>query len=195
MDKDGGALKTKWGEIRHDITTDKWVVIAKARADRPYEYASVEAAEPLPRFKKDCPLCDLDRFPQAPDVLRLPDDPDRWQVHIFANKYPAFSPKDDFRNWKVGPYRVMEAVGYHELLATRWHDTTDAQATQAQLSLQLEALLLRYRQLKAEPAVSYIQVIKNYGKNAGASLAHPHHQIFTTPMLPNDIHDKLHGGE
>jgi UDPglucose--hexose-1-phosphate uridylyltransferase len=61
--------------------------------------------------------------------------------------------------------------------------------------MNLEALARRYRQLKRQSSVNYIQIIKNYGAAGGASLVHPHHQIFTTPVLPNDVHDMLHGAE
>lgn len=184
------------GELRQDITTGEWVAIAKARAKRPNDFVDdAHALVKWPKFKKDCPFCELDRFPQNPDVLRLPDDPDHWQVHIFGNKYPAFLPKDEFKSWNKGPHRALEAVGYHEVLATRWHNTIDGLATVQELLWQFEALLLRYRQLRVKSSVNYIQIIKNHGPAAGGSLEHPHHQLFTVPVLPNDVHAILMGAE
>lgn len=175
-------------ELRQDISTGNWVVIARGRAQRPHEATAIKRPLPTPpSFKKGCPFCELDKYPQQPDVLRLPDDPRQWEVHVFGNKYPAFSPKDDFRTWQEGPYRTMEAVGYHEVVATRRHSDIDGRQTQKQFLWQIEALLLRYRQLRSKPSVNYIQIIKNHGAAAGGSLAHPHHQIFTTPVLPQDI--------
>jgi UDPglucose--hexose-1-phosphate uridylyltransferase len=187
---------TPRGELRQDITTGNWVVIATGRAKRPHDLASERPKKKaLPKYKDDCPFCNTATFPQLPDVLRLPDDPEKWQVHIFGNKYPAFMPKDDFRLWEEGPHRAMEAVGYHELLATRQHNVVDGLATQQQLSWQLEALVLRYRQLRIKPSVNYIQIIKNHGPAAGGSLEHPHHQIFTTPVMPNDVRAMLYEAE
>jgi len=179
-------------ELRQNITTGEWVVIAKGRTQRPHDFIQKKEERPkVPKFKKDCPFCELERFPQFPDVVRLPDDKERWQVHIFGNKYPAFLPKDDFKVWEQGPYRTMEAVGYHEVLAPRWHNEIDGLITQQQLQWQLEALVLRYRQLRTKPSVNYIQIIKNHGLAAGGSLEHPHHQIFTIPVLPSDIRRML----
>lgn len=184
------------GELRQDLVTGAWVVMAQNRARRPHNLIAQRLKpKPLPKFKDDCPFCRLDKFPQQPDVVRLPDDPDAWQVHIFGNKYPAFMAKDEFRSWRVGPYRAIEAVGYHEVLATRWHNQIDGVITVSDLSLQLEALVLRYRMLRAKPSVNYIQIIKNHGQEAGGSLQHPHHQIITVPVLPGDIADLLHGTE
>lgn len=184
------------GELRQDPVTGRWVVIAPGRAQRPDNFAK-EAPVVTQRLKyqESCPFCNLVDFPQAPDVLRLPDDPKNWQVHIFANKYPAFRPHDDAKIWQVGPFRTMEAIGYHEIMATRWHNQIEALMTPRELALQLEALVLRYRQLKTKQSVNYIQVIKNHGALAGGSLEHPHHQIFTTPVLPDVIREALLGAE
>jgi len=184
------------GEMRQDLVTGKWVVIATGRSKKPSDFTKGRAKPKRPvKFEEECPFCSLDRFPQEPDVLRLPDDPDDWEVHIFGNKYPALRPKDEFRSWQSGPYRAIESVGYHELLATRWHNEVDAYLTARQMSMQMEALVLRYRQLKEKPSVSYIQIIKNHGEDAGASLEHPHHQMFTVPVLPSDVGDFLEGAE
>ena len=184
------------GELRQDLVTGKWVVVAAGRAMRPRDFTS-ERGKPRagPKWQEGCPFCQLDKYPQAADVLRLPDEKDEWQVHIFPNKYPAFLPKDDFRSWNTGPYRAIESVGYHEILATRWHNKFDALLTQQELALQLEALVLRYRDLRRRPSVNYIQIIKNHGKASGASLEHPHHQILTVPVLPSDVYDMLRGAE
>lgn len=184
------------GELRQDLVTGKWSVVATGRAKRPHDF-SAERPKPRKFVKVDnnCPFCRLDLFPQQPDVLRLPDDPEEWLVHIFPNKYPAFSSEEEFRTWNQGPYRAMESVGWHEVLATRWHNQVDSMVTVREMSLQIEALVLRYRQLRQKPAVNHIQIMKNHGPEAGGSLEHPHHQIFTVPVLPSDVHDLLQGAE
>lgn len=184
------------GEVRQDLLTGKWVVVAPGRAARKKDYAAQRPRpRQLPKYQADCPFCNLAEFPQRPDIIRLPDDPDRWQVHVFPNKYPALHPRDDLRSWNVGPYRALEAVGHHEVLATRWHHQIDGLISREELALQFEALVLRYRQLRQKPAINYIQIIKNHGEAAGASMAHPHHQIFGLPVLPNDVLDLLRGVE
>ena len=184
------------GELRQDLVTGKWAAIATGRAKRPHSFSRKEGrATDVPKYKDDCPFCNLAKYPQEPDVVRLPDDDETWRVHIFGNKYPAFVAKEEFRSWQKGPYRAMEAVGYHEVLATRDHNDGDAALSLADLNLQLEALQIRYQELMTKPSVNYIQIMKNSGPEAGASLEHPHHQLFTTPVLPADISDMLHGAE
>lgn len=183
------------GELRQDVVTGKWVAIAPGRSKRPHHTSEGRAQKNIAKYQTLCPFCNLAQFPQEPDVLRLPDDPHDWQVHIFPNKYPAFTPARELKSWQVGPYRTVSATGYHELLVPRWHNQIEGLMTEKQFSLQLEALVLRYRQLRTEPAVNYIQIIKNHGHQAGGSLEHPHHQIFAIPVLPEEAADLLHGAE
>ncbi len=184
------------GELHQDLVTGKWVAIASGRAKRPHDFA-IERTKPpaLPTYKQDCPFCNLAKFPQSPDVLRLPNTADTWQAHIFPNKFPAFSPREEFRVWNTGPYRTMESIGYHEILAMRRHNQIEALSTLKELEIQIEALVLRYRQLRLLPSINYIQIIKNHGPEAGGSVDHPHNQIFAIPILPPDVADKLHGSE
>lgn len=190
-------FKEPLGQLRQDPITEQWVAIATGRAKRPDtgSESSPTMHAPLPRHKDDCPFCNLSKFPQEPDVLRLPDDPLKWQVHMFANKFPAFTPKKEFHTWNEGPYRALDSAGYHDVLATRYHNQDDATADRSLVILELEAISLRYRQLQGQPSVNYIQVIKNHGKIAGASIEHPHHQMFSIPVLPSDIAQLLHGTE
>jgi UDPglucose--hexose-1-phosphate uridylyltransferase len=184
------------GELRQDPITEKWVAIATERSKRPDgALAHNNIVNKKPRYKDDCPFCNLAMYPQAPDVLRLPDDPLHWQVHIFENKYPAFKPSKELRAWNEGPYRALDSVGYHEIIATKYHNQDDGVVDRKLLTLELEAIHLRYRQLQSEVGVNYIQVIKNHGKEAGASIEHPHHQMFSIPVLPADIAELLHGTE
>ncbi len=180
------------GEMRQDFITGKWALIAAGRAKRP-QHKKITEKRVLPKYQADCPFCNLAQYPQEPDIILMPDDAEKWVFHIFANKYPALTPKVDFRAWSQGPYRAVEAVGYHELLAPRWHDYHETKMSVSHVALELEALVLRYRELKNKDSVSYIQILKNYGAEAGGSLEHPHYQIFTTPIIPSDVQDLLRG--
>lgn len=183
------------GELRQDVVTGKWVAIAPGRSKRPQHVNSRQELTDIAKYQIMCPFCNLAKYPQEPDTLRLPDDPDNWQLHIFPNKYPAFTPAPELKSWQVGPYRAVSATGYHELLAPRWHNQIEGLLTAKQFALQLEALVLRYRQLRTQPSINYIQIIKNHGHQAGGSLEHPHHQIFAIPVLPEEAADLLRGAE
>jgi UDPglucose--hexose-1-phosphate uridylyltransferase len=41
----------------------------------------------------------------------------------------------------------------------------------------------------------YVQIFKNKGKEAGASLSHPHSQLIATPIVPKRIKEEIYGAE
>ena len=41
--------------------------------------------------------------------------------------------------------------------------------------------------LQNDRRIEYILFFKNHGRNAGASLVHPHAQLVAMPMVPNDV--------
>lgn len=42
------------------------------------------------------------------------------------------------------------------------------------------------------PWLRYVLLFKNHGKEAGASLLHPHSQIIATPVVPQEVRSSLH---
>jgi len=184
-------------ELRQDPITGKWVVIAVSRAKRPRDIASVAAARPaVPDVVASCPFCHLKEFPQAPDTLVLPRRGKEWRVRAFPNKFPAFVAQDHVRAWKVGLYTVLEGAGFHEVIISRLHNGFLFQLPLEDVTLTLRAWRERYRDLMVKPSVAYIQIIENHGRSAGASVEHPHVQLFAIPVIPRDeVLDLLRGAE
>lgn len=183
-------------ELRQDPITGKWVVIAMGRSKRPQDLARVGPVRaPLPTFVETCPFCNLKRFPQAPPTLVRPSRGE-WKVRAFPNKFPAFFPADRVSARKVGPYTVMNGVGFHEVILVRPHNGTLARLPRPDLEAYVWAWRARYRKLMVKPSVAYIQLIENHGPESGGSLAHPHLQLFAIPVLPSDeVLDLLRGAE
>ena len=51
----------------------------------------------------------------------------------------------------------------------------------------------RYNELKNKECANYILIIHNHGREAGASVSHPHSQILAIPFIPSDISRSLSG--
>ncbi|MFA5935986.1 MAG: hypothetical protein WC787_04000 [Patescibacteria group bacterium] len=54
----------------------------------------------------------------------------------------------------------------------------------------LHAFAERFRVLRTDPKIKYLQAFKNEGATAGASQPHPHAQIFATSFVPDHIRDE-----
>lgn len=182
-------------ELRRDLVTGEWITIATGRAKRPKEYIKKEG-EQLDTTKENCPFEDPQASGNAPPVLKYENEAykDDWRLQVIPNKFPAFSTYGECEDIReVGPYLVRDGYGFHEVVITRDHDTHLAIMKHEEVTDVVKAYQERYNALKKEECVNYISIFHNHGKDAGASLYHPHSQIIAIPVLPSDIHRSLRG--
>ena len=179
-------------ELRQDIVTGDWVVIATGRAKRPDEFKAAHDEELNPSFS-GCPFCDPEIEKQEKPTLIYYREDGKWSLRVFPNKYPAFARGKKIRHTEEGPYFSMDGVGYHELIVTRDHERGLSVLLKEEVAEVLDAFRTRYLDLMAKKSVNYIMFIENHGKKAGASLAHPHWQMFAIPVISPGISFEIEG--
>jgi UDPglucose--hexose-1-phosphate uridylyltransferase len=195
VQKDGG-----YSELRQDLVTGDWVVIADNRGKRPNKKKIFEPAwstKDVPK-EKDCLFCDPKKTKQEPDVLIYEDSEGEWTTRVFPNKYPAFKPllkNKRVKHLEEGPYFLMDGVGYHELIVTRDHNRQLGQMETEEVAEVLDAYQTRYLELMNKKFVRYIEVFHNYGKAAGGSIYHPHSQLMAIPVVSPYVNSELKGAE
>jgi UDPglucose--hexose-1-phosphate uridylyltransferase len=179
-------------ELRQNIITREWVIIATERARRPDEFIRPKkAVDPVPAFEPGCAFCPGNESMSAAETYRVADR-DGWQVRVVENKFPALSREGDRVRRIDGVYRSMSGVGFHEVVVEhRRHDLSPALYSVEDLSKILVAYKERYRQIRKDPRVEAIIIFKNHGESAGTSLAHPHSQIAATPIVPTQVRHRL----
>lgn len=115
-----------------------------------------------------------------------------WTTLVVPNKFPAFTPSLKLNKRREGPfYQILDAVGFHEVVVTRDHKKHMAQFSIAEVKEVFDVYQERYRALKKEKFVNHISIFHNHGREAGASVAHPHSQIITTPLVDTDLKKAL----
>lgn len=182
--------------LRFDITTGDWVAFSPARSKRPDGFRSAELPREAGNVEQDpnCPFCigNESQAPAATLVVPEPDDPTRWQVRMFPNKYPVLEPVEVIGRRSWGPlFREMDGHGRHELVVESPHHTrTLPDQPLSHVKVLVEALQRRARELAADPTLELVQIFKNHGKVAGSSMPHPHFQILATPVVPRQIRVK-----
>ena len=177
-------------ELRFDMVSKDWVVIATGRAKRPEDFASQERNK-VEVAEKDCPFCNL--ATQEASVLEYQNEKGEAEVVIVPNKFPAFAPSDGLHERAEGPYSIMDGVGYHEVVITRDHKKSLAEMSLEQVHRVIDAYQERYLELANEKFVNYISIFHNHGKEAGASMAHPHSQIIAIPLIDPDLQRSING--
>ncbi|MDO8663224.1 MAG: hypothetical protein Q7K28_00060, partial [Candidatus Wildermuthbacteria bacterium] len=188
-------------ELRFDPVSKDWILIATGRSRKPETFAKEKGMEGgikkiiLP--SKDCPFCGLDG---EKSILEYKNknglsagQAGNWFVKVVPNKFPAFSISGGLNKRKEGPYKVMDGVGFAEVVVTRNHTRTMAQFSVLEIRLLLDAYQERYLDLMNERFVDYVSIFHNHGYEAGASISHPHSQIITHPIIDPDLRRSLNG--
>ena len=179
-------------ELRQDIVTGDWIVVATGRAKRPQDFL-IRKSPVLKQHKSTCPFETLHEkrilvFGRAGEK----SDKD-WSVQVVPNKYPAFGEGACAEIYRKGVYSWTEGVGFHEIVITRDHVRALAELDTDTVNLVIRAYQERYDSMKNNPYVRYISIFHNHGKEAGASVSHPHWQIIALPVIPPHIEQSLRG--
>ncbi|MGE5578728.1 MAG: galactose-1-phosphate uridylyltransferase [Bacillota bacterium] len=189
-------------EIRYDITSGGYAVIATERAKRPSDWkAAQKASSGSPEHDPACPFCPGNEKHTPPEVASLrdsggPDEPG-WRVRVVPNKFPALVQPGSLPEYdqdaavtqpadlETAMYWRALGVGAHEVvIESNSHNTTLAEYTPNHLKDVFLMLRQRITDLYSRKEIRYVQVFKNHGERAGASLAHPHFQIIALPIMP-----------
>ncbi len=182
-------------EWRKDPILEKWVVIATERGKRPSDFK-------VPKEEKkgyECPLCEHHEAETPPEVLSYREretESNRpgWWVRVVSNKFPALKIEGNSEIRKQGPYQLMDGVGAHEVVVeTPDHRKSLENLNEYQVREVIRAWRDRSLDLRHDTRFKYIQIFKNFGSVAGASLDHPHSQIIATPMVPAYAFEKMGG--
>jgi UDPglucose--hexose-1-phosphate uridylyltransferase len=188
-------------EIRLNPTTKEWVIIATERAKRPKDFAKDKPqAAPLPERDENCPFCpgNEEKTPGEVFAIREPGaehDPNRWQVRVIPNKFPALTcggTSDHVERIHTNGYLHMPGLGKHEVvIESQWHDRTLATLDDEQVERVTLAYRRRYMELDSASCNELILIFRNQGERAGTSLLHPHSQIIALPVVPVHIRNRL----
>lgn len=187
-------------ELRLDPVTNRWVVVAIERAKRPKDFAGDKpAACERPAHSDACPFCPGNETATPPEIFAFRQDgtgPDTegWWVRGVPNKYPALVWEPTVKPSVSGVFAVRPAKGAHEVvIETPLHNASPAMMCGSEMAEVLRAYSERYQALSAVKDIRYVLIFRNHGKEAGASLEHPHSQIAAVPVVPPVILEELAG--
>lgn len=187
-------------QLRQNIVTGEWVVIAPERAKRPSDFhASALAAQPSDAPKKKHP--DPSPFTVGGDAWRHRiKSADTTYTYTAQNKYPAFVCDEKLCTTRSyypegSFYRAKAAVGEHDVIVVKDPDLSVYTFPLPVWEDLFLAYQLRYLSYLRNPAIEHVMPIYNHGSAAGASIMHPHGQIFASPIIPNYIEHELAGAE
>jgi len=159
------------GELRRNPVNGKLAIVAPSRAARPAD-AERDVATVSP-----CPFCAGNEALTPPEVDALrPDggvaDGPGWRVRVVPNKYPALE----------GRHEVIVHAPAHE---AELEDLVD-EALAGVLGMWQRRIAAQM-----DGGAAAVTLIGNLGVGSGASLEHPHEQLFATPVPPPLLLDEI----
>ncbi len=156
-------------EVRYDPVLDEWVIIAAHRQDRTHLPAT-----------DDCPLCpSVDgRYTEIPA--------EDYHVVAFENRFPSLGSAALDGAQETGALLLRRpAQGRCEVVCfTSDHDSSFAALPAERLRTVARAWVDRTVELSRLPGVDYVFLFENRGVEIGATLHHPHGQIYAYPFVP-----------
>ncbi|MBM3860206.1 MAG: DUF4921 family protein [Verrucomicrobia bacterium] len=183
-------------ELRKDPIVGRWVIVATERGKRPSEFLPnpVEVVDPSkdPFAEGNEHLTPSEVYAQRKPGSK-PNGPG-WQVRVVPNRFPALRIEGELDKEPCGIYDRMNAIGAHEVII----ETPDPNLPLEQqpvdgIARVFEAYRVRMADLLRDQRFRYILIFKNHGRQAGATLPHPHSQLIATPVTPNHVKEKLEG--
>lgn len=174
-------------QLRLNLLTGRWVTVVPDRAKRTSDFAPrAQQVESDP--DRSCPLCPGASRDEAPLLENL-DPSGEWKLRVIPNRYPAFEGDESLAVRNMGPVHVMaEASGTHEVFVfSRDHNVRLDMFSDETITEIMAALRDRFLAHASTPNIRYTQAIVNHGREAGASLAHPHGQLLGLPFVPGEI--------
>jgi UDPglucose--hexose-1-phosphate uridylyltransferase len=202
-------------EIRKDPVFGRWVIIASERRLRPNDFTGL--AEP--GNVNSCPFCPGHEKETPPSIyvlrrgrtsgakggrkiLKRPGKNQSrasyggWRLRVVRNKYPALVNLGRAAKISDGIYDHMDGIGLHEVvIETPFHDRQMEEMSVCEITDIVKTFILRVKAIKKDPKIKYVMIFKNFGRDAGASLAHPHSQIIAMPMTPIRVDQEIAGAE
>lgn len=154
----------RWHPLRGE-----WVAYADYRRERHAEAAA--GRDPL------APTAD------AAQPTELPGGD--WDAAVFDNRFPALAAGRPCPSREPVIVPSASAAGHCEVLVFSRDAATPLGALPlAHLELLLQVWAERTRVLGARDGIEYVMPFENRGAEAGATLAHPHGQVYAYPVVP-----------
>ncbi len=181
--KSKGVLKI---ELRKDYVLDRWVIIASERKKRPRDFAKKTKQK-----KGSCVFCPGNEK-LTPDELGRIEMDGKWVMRWFSNKFPFVLPEGNPEIRSANKFfTYSDAYGMHEMIVdVREHDKRLEEMPDEHMLAFLKLCSARITELGKLDGIKYVLVFKNWGMEAGASLAHSHTQVVAYNKVPYIVAEK-----
>jgi UDPglucose--hexose-1-phosphate uridylyltransferase len=178
-------------ELRLNLITREWVIIATERAKRPKDFKKIRSIKKQQSYLQECPFCLGNEAMTPPETYRVSGGKE-WTVRVTPNKFPALSSSGTRKRHSNGVKRLVTGVGVHEvIIETPLHNSTIPIMPKNDIIDVIKTYKNRFINAHSNPNVGHVIIFKNHGPGAGTSLEHPHSQLIGSPVTPIQVRDRM----
>lgn len=184
-------------EFRQNPITKNWVLIAPNRGKRPEQYSTYSVMHGIHEKDSACVFCvgneDLHAEVARYDGMgnKINKTNKNWEIRIIPNKFASLENSPIYSHKEF--YISHSGNGQHEVIITRAHNEPVALQSISLVEQTLKVFVERIHALSEHKDLAYVQIFHNHGRDAGASIIHPHYQLIATPIVPPHIHQEISG--
>jgi UDPglucose--hexose-1-phosphate uridylyltransferase len=163
-------------QIRYCILKNRYSIIEPKRAIKPFSFKIEE------NINIKCPFCEENSDMIEIEILRT------GTCRVVANQFNALAIESDNSSKREGFFEYRNGFGAHEvIIETPHHRKKMGDYTIDEFIDYFSAINRRFVDLKKDFRIKYVQLFKNSGVLAGASLYHEHSQIIALPFVPKNV--------
>ena len=152
-------------ELRQNMVTRQWFVIAVDRARRPEEFTRPKSPRAARPHESECPFCPGNESHTPPEQFRIGSQ-EPWRVRVVPNRYSLFNGEGERNRKTEGLYQSMSGVGVHEVIIdTPRHDEHLAAMAPDHVADLVRTYRHRTRSAIADPRVELVLIFKNRLQN------------------------------
>lgn len=176
-----------YSQRRRNALTGQWVLVSPHRTLRPWLGQQEKPSSPKrPPYEPSCYLC--------PGNVRAEGrhNPSYQGTFIFLNDFPALTPATELI---VPKHELLRAEGLsgecRVMCYSPRHDLSLGELAPGDVVGVVRSWRTQFGELDARADLAYTLVFENRGEMMGASSAHPHGQIWSTSLLPDEVQREL----
>ena len=151
---------------RYEALTDTWVAVSPSRNVRPSDSTGPDGAT-----RAACPLC-----PGGPEI------PFGYDAAVFENRFPTFV--EDPPQVADHPFVAPSQGRCEVVLYTSRHEGSLGTLSATELARVIAMWRDRSSELWSDARHRYVMAFENRGEAVGATLTHPHGQIYAFDRMP-----------
>jgi len=156
-------------QLRWNALLEQWVAVSTGRQNRPQ----------MP----------TDWCPFDPGSGRVPD---HYDVYLYPNDFPAFSPEAPPFVPQTGLFAATGPRGACDVvLYSPEHTLPPSQLKIEDWRRVVDLWTLRTEQHAANRDIAFVAVFENCGEAVGVTMPHPHGQIYAMPFVPPNVEREI----